>query len=151
MLIGYAKGARTFERHIDIDMHGIPVSNYWSFPHQIDIWFKAFQKAKEMCGGSGKVKRKPSEKKIKYLDGIVRGVYAKRDLPEGYVLVHEKIEDDVYLAIPLQKGQISCRELMSGEALLKPIEHDEPIMIDSIDSPYANNESLKKLIYSGGI
>ena len=30
-------------------------------------------------------------------------------------------DDDVYLAVPLQKGQISCRELMRGEVLLKAV------------------------------
>ena len=73
-----------------------------------------------MCGDSGAAERIPPEKEIQYLDGLVRGVYAKRDLPEGYVLTHEKIEEDVYLAVPLQKGQISCRELMSGRDAARP-------------------------------
>jgi N-acetylneuraminate synthase len=150
MMIAYAKGARTFERHIDIDVD-VPVSKYCSLPHQIDAWFKAYHKAKEMCGGSGQVKRVPGEKEIQYLDALVRGVYAKKDLPEGHTLTHEKIGEDVYLAIPLQKGQISCRELMSGELLLKPVAKDQPIMIDMIDSPYANNDNLKGIIYNRGI
>jgi N-acetylneuraminate synthase len=136
MLIAYAKGARTFERHIDIEMDGVPVSPYCSLPEQVDIWFKAFQKAKEMCGAPGTQKRMPPEREIKYLDALVRGVYAKRDLPEGYILNHDRINEDLYLAVPLQKGQISCRELMSGEILTRACNKDEPIMIDSIDSPY---------------
>ena len=117
MLIAYAKGARTFERHIDIERDGIPVSPYCSLPEQVDAWFKAFHKAKEMCGAPGTQKRMPPQKEIDYLDSLVRGVYAKRDLPEGHILTDE----DVYLAIPLQQGQISCRELMRGEVLLKPV------------------------------
>jgi len=53
--------------------------------------------------------------------------------------------------IPLQKGQISCRELMNGEVLFNPISKVQPIMIDDIDSPYAHNEELKKLIYNRGL
>lgn len=147
ILIAYAKGARTFERHVDIDGGQTAVSPYCSLPHQIDQWFKAFNKAKEMCGGPGIQKRIVPEKEKKYLDALVRGVYVKQDLPEGHVL-HD---DDVYLAIPLQKGQISCRELMRGEVLLKACTKDSAIMIDMIDSPYANHDELKKLIYNRGI
>jgi len=45
MLIAYAKGARTFERHVDIQTDGVTVSPYCSLPEQIDHWFKAFFKA----------------------------------------------------------------------------------------------------------
>jgi sialic acid synthase SpsE len=148
MLIAYAKGARTFERHIDIDGDGAKISPYCSLPEQIDAWFKAFNKAKEMCGAPGTYKRMPPAKEIAYLDSLVRGVYATRDLPEGHVLSGD---GDVYLAIPLQKGQISCRELMRGEVLLKPVKKDAPIMIDSIDSPYASVGSLTALIYNRGL
>lgn len=147
ILIAYAKGARTFERHIDINADDISVSKYCSLPDQVDSWFKAWKKAVEMCGAPGTRKRIPQQREIQYLDGLVRGVYARRDLPEGHALADE----DVYLAIPLQKGQISCRELMHGERLLAPVAADSPIKIDDIESPYANNENLKALIYKRGL
>ncbi len=59
MMIAYAKGARTFERHIDIEEDGIKPSPYCSTPQQVDMWFKAFHKAKEMCGAPGTQKRMP--------------------------------------------------------------------------------------------
>jgi N-acetylneuraminate synthase len=151
MLIAYAKGARTFERHIDIDDGTHPVSPYCSLPGQIDVWFKAFSKAKEMCGGSGESKRVPKDEEIRYLDGLLRGVYARRDLPEGHTLEHERINDDVYLAVPLLKGQLSCRELMSGEVFNHSVKADAPIMIDDIDSAYAHNDNLRKTIYNRGV
>ena len=147
VMIAYAKGARTFERHIDIDKDGIPVAPYCSLPHHADKWFKAFQKAKEMSGAPGTAKRIPPLSEIKYLDETVRGVYAKYDLPKG----HKISDSDLFLAIPLLKGQISCRELMSGEILIKECHKDKPIFIDMIDSPYAYNETLKKYIYDRGI
>lgn len=147
MLIAYAKGARTFERHIDIQTEGMTVSPYCSVPEQIDTWFKAFHRAKRMCGPPGTQKRLPPQKEIAYLDALVRGVYAKRDLPVG----HQLQDADVYLAIPLQQGQISCRELMRGEVILKPLQKDHPIMIDAIDSPYAKIPSLTELIYHRGL
>jgi N-acetylneuraminate synthase len=147
MLIAYAKGARTFERHIDIKTEGITVSPYCSLPEQTDTWFKAFHRAKRMCGAPGTQKRLPPQKEISYLDALVRGVYAKHDLPVGHVLQ----DADVYLAVPLQQGQISCRELMRGELIRKPVGKDQPIMIDAIDSPYANIPSLSEIIYHRGL
>jgi N-acetylneuraminate synthase len=100
-----------------------------------------------MCGTPGSQKRRPSEKEVRYLDGLVRGVYAKHDLPKG----HSIHDNDVYLAIPLQKGQLSCRELMRGEVLQCDVPADKPIMIDMIDSPYADSPDLKALIYQRGL
>jgi hypothetical protein len=40
---------------------------------------------------------------------------------------------------------------MSGEILLQNCDKDTAIMIDMIDSPYANNVQLKSIIYNRGI
>jgi len=120
-------------------------------PEQIDLWFKAYKRARLICGSSSNERKLPLKKEKDYLDNYIRGVYAKRDLPMGHVLTNESYINDIYLAIPLQKGQISCRELMSGEVLLKECKKDEPIMIDMIDSPYASNDELKKYIYNRGL
>ena len=151
MHIAYGKGARTFERHIDIEGGVTPVSSYCSQPHQIDRWFKAFKKAQEMCGGSSTERRFVPTKESSYLDALVRGVYAKRDLPSGYVIRHDNMNEDFYLAIPLQKGQLSCREMMNGERLTADVPQDQPLMIDAIDSPYSRVESLKQEIYKRGM
>lgn len=147
MMIAYAKGARTFERHIDIEADGIAVSPYCSLPSDLDRWIKAYQKAVAICGHSAQSKVVSPRKEVTYLDALVRGVYARWDLPKG----HKLTDEDVYLAIPLQKGQISCRELMRGEVLLTDIKKDSPIKIDDIDSPYSKNQDLKKSIYERGL
>ena len=145
--IAYAKGARTFERHIDIDWQGVPVSPYCTRPEQADTWFKAFKKAREMCGGAASQKRVPPEREVRYLDALVRGVYAKADLPAGHVLRDE----DVYLAVPLLKGQISCREFMRGATLKTPVCADKPLDFVAIDSPFAADSELARLIADRGL
>lgn len=151
MLVSYAKGARTWERHIDIEEEGIPVSPYCSLPHQVDAWFKAYHKAIEMCGGDPTTKRIPRHKEVSYLDALVRGVYAKRDLAPGYEIHHRNLNRDFYLAIPLLKGQLSCREILNGQQLINPVQADKPLMVDDIDSPYARNGALRDLIYERGL
>lgn len=151
MLISYGKGARTWERHIDIDFEGVDVSSYCSLPEQCDEWFKAFKKAREMCGGVSDRRRVISRKETEYLNALVRGAYARRDLQSGYVFSKEAFEKDFYLAIPLHKGQLSCREVMNGEKLLHPLKADERLTIDHIDGPYSENIALKNLILNRGL
>jgi len=148
--MAYAKGARTFERHIDINDDGFQVATYSSLPPQIDTWFKAWKKAKEMCGGSSTERRIPLDREVAYLDSYVRGVYAKHDLQKGQLLS----EEDIYLAIPLQKGQISSRELMLGRfghRLQADCKKDSPITIDELDTPYSESPELLKSIYDRGL
>ena len=145
--IAYAKGARTFERHIDIDHEGVPVSGYCTKPEQADVWFKAFKKAKEMCGDTGAAKREVPEKERRYLDALVRGVYARRDLPVGHCLT----DADVYHAVPLLKGQISTREFESGEVLTRSMMADAPVLLAAIDAPYVADRWLADLVADRGL
>ena len=147
MLIAYAKGARTFERHVDIDFEGAPVSPYCTLPHQADEWFKAWHKAREMCGRPGDVKRVPPEKEVRYLDQLVRGVYAKRDLPKGHVLTAE----DVFFAIPLLHGQISTREFVGGEQIRACLTRNDPILIRGLSCTYADDLAVQRTLESRGV
>ena len=147
IMMAYAKGARTFERHIDIDTPDHPITPYCSTPEQIAEWFRAFHKAKEMCGGSTAERRRLPSKETEYLDSLARGVYARRDLPAGHVLT----EEDYYLAVPLQKGQLSCRELITGDPLVAPVTQDEPITIELFDNPYSRPGFLHQVIAGRGL
>lgn len=148
IMIAYGKGARTFERHIDIDHEGVPVSPYCTKPEQADIWFKAFKKAQEMCGDTtAATKRVVPEKERRYLDALVRGVYAKRDLPVGHVLT----DADVYHAVPLLKGQISTREFSSGEVLLQPVAAHAPVQFAGLDADYVRDAKLAQLVADRGM
>lgn len=151
MLISYGKGARTWERHIDIEYEGVPVSSYCSRPEQCDQWYKSFHKAREMCGGVNDSRRVITRRETEYLDALVRGAYARIDLEPGYVFSKEKFEKDFYLAIPLHKGQLSCREVMNGEKLIQAIKANDRLTVDHIQGPYSQNAALKSLILNRGL
>lgn len=151
MLISYAKGARTWERHIDIDFDGVPVSNYCSLPHQADVWFKAFHKAQEMCGNSSESRRIVTKDEIKYLDALVRGVYAKRDLPSGYIVDSRTFAQDFQLAVPLRKGQLSTREVLNGLEITTGLAKGSPVTINDVSGPYSQNMELRALIENRGL
>jgi N-acetylneuraminate synthase len=151
MLISYAKGARTWERHVDINHNNVPVSPYCSLPEQIDIWFKSFNKAVEMSGGNSQFRRVIPKDEIKYLDALVRGIYLKRDLPEGHEINNENFGKDFQLAVPLLKGQLSTREIINGTRLIKSLKKDDPITINDIDGPLSQSEKLKQQILERGV
>lgn len=147
VMMAYAKGARTFERHVDIDADGIAVSPYCTLPHQADVWFKAFHKAVEMCGASGQTKRVPPEKEVTYLNELVRGVYLARDVPAGHILTCQ----DVFLAVPLLHGQISVREFVGGEILRHPLKKDEPLYLSDVKAEYSDDPALRRLAETRGV
>jgi len=135
MLISYAKGARTWERHIDIpypsNHEQKEVSPYCSLPHQIDEWFKAFNKAVSMCGTSLENRRVIDDKEINYLESLYRGLYLKQDLKKGSKI----FLNNIYSAIPYQKeiGHISSRDYFDGEFILnKNLKKDSPLTKDDI-------------------
>lgn len=151
MHLSYALGARTWERHVDIDHDGVPVSPYCSLPDQVDEWFKAFHKSIEMMGNSENARRIVSKDEIKYLDALVRGVYARRDLPAGYELSSDTFASDFKLAVPLRKGQLSTREILNGLKITKNVSANDPLTINDIDGPYSSQESLRNLILNRGL
>ena len=103
-----------------------------------------------MCGTSSQQRRKMLNREIEYLDSYVRGAYANRELIAGQILS----EDDFYLAIPLQKGQVSSRELMLGKfghKLLKNCDKDRPVTIDMLDTPYSSDEKMLEVFKKRGL
>jgi N-acetylneuraminate synthase len=151
MLISYAKGARTWERHIDIEYNGVDVSPYCSLPDQADVWFKAFHKAQEMSGGSSTQRRVISTEETKYLDALVRGIYAKKDIPAGFVIDNKVFDEYFKLAVPLRKGQLSTREIINGMHITNTISANAAITIDDVDGPYNSTKSLRDQILQRGV
>jgi N-acetylneuraminate synthase len=151
MHISYAKGARTWERHVDIEYQDVPVSPYCSRPEEVDEWFKAFHKVQEMCGGSSSQRRIVPQEETKYLDALVRGIYARRDLQAGYEIHSSKFNEDFKLAVPLLKGQLSTREIINGLKLTADLSENAPLTVNQVDGPYNSSPSLLAQIIDRGV
>ena len=64
---------------------------------------------------------------------------------------NKNLNKNFFLAIPLQKGQLSCRELLDGEILINGLKKGKPLKIEDIEGPYSKNKSLKDKITNRGI
>ncbi len=137
VMIAFAKGARTFERHIDIDFEGVPVSKYCSLPKQVDVWFKSFKKAKDFCGGSSQRERNIIAEESQYLDKLLRGVYLKKNISSNTNLTL----NDVFFAIPKLEGQMSCQEFNEGIIVKEEIGKNKPLLKTNIFST-TNNSNI---------
>ena len=151
MYLSYGLGARTWERHIDIDRDGIPVSPYCTLPEQAHIWFSAYRKAVEMYGSSDRIRRTVSKAETEYLNALVRGIYALRDLPAGYVIEKDSFGRDLYLAVPLQKGQLSTREIITGVTLIGDVVAHSPLRMVDVDPRHFQSSSMRQIIENRGL
>lgn len=131
-IAAYTKGARTFERHVDIDLGDKTVSKYCIVPEQADQWFKAHHAVVKMISGSSTEVRDKTEIEKGYLSSVNRGVYALRDLPKGYAFDHKGLGKDFYLAIPLQGGQIPSRDINTEMTLTKDVKKDSLIATSDV-------------------
>ena len=136
MLISYAKGARTWERHIDLPYKQTDfqqeISSYCSTPKQIEVWFKAYNKAIIMCGNSSSDRRIIDEKESNYLLSLYRGLYVARNLCKGTKLTVE----DLYSAVPYQKeiNQITSREFVNNDFTLnKDLNQYDPLTFEDVE------------------
>ncbi len=131
-MLAVAKGAVSFERHVDIEKDDYSVSKYCIIPETADRWFTAHKKANEMLGDKVESVRTMTDFEYNYLKTVNRGVYAKRDIPKGYKFSHKNLNEVFYLAIPLQDGQISASELNEELDVMKKIDKDSAILHTSV-------------------
>lgn len=119
--VACAKGARLFERHVGLETDRYRLNAYSSLPRQIRDWIGAYQETAAALGGEERAPAAPAE--IESLRSLMRGVYAKREIPSGTPIGR----DDVFFAMPLQQGQlvsgawffgmVADREYSAGQAL----------------------------------
>ncbi len=125
--LAVALGAQLFERHIGVETDKIKLNAYSSTPEQVDKWLEAHGRATVLCGPHS---RPPiSEVEQASLDGLRRGVYAKRPLKKGQVIS----SDSVYFAMPYIEGQLESGHWKEGYHVLQDITPDNPVMKEGVE------------------
>tara|TARA_B100002051_G_scaffold276771_2_gene327810 strand:- start:7330 stop:8421 length:1092 start_codon:yes stop_codon:yes gene_type:complete len=131
-IIAVAKGAVSFERHIDIQADEHVVQKYCIVPEEADEWFRSHHVAKAMCGNAADSVRTMTDIEAGYIKSVNRGAYALRDLEAGYEFTDEGLGTDYFLAIPLQEGQLASIDLDKKMTVKKPIKADQPLTKDTV-------------------
>jgi sialic acid synthase SpsE/quercetin dioxygenase-like cupin family protein len=138
--VAIAKGAEIFERHVGLPTETIVLNNYSMNPDECDSWVLEAHKAFAICGQNEKV---VTDSESESLLSLKRGVFAKTKINKG-----DKINlDDVFFAMPCQKGQLNSSEFGRVRASFianKNYEINEAIFEKSeVDTFY----KLRKIIH----
>lgn len=129
--MAYAKGARTFEKHVGIPTDKITLNAYSANPEQVDAWLSAWAVAKAAEGGDERIV--DEVERVSLLE-LQRGMYAKRRIEVGETITSA----DVYAAFPPVNGQWLNGDFISGVAATRIYEVNEPIMRPWFDKPEAD-------------
>ncbi len=107
MQLAVAKGAQLFEKHIGKPTEVIKLNAYSANMEQVSNWISQIKHAKKYLGKN--VLDYP-EDEIESLRSLERGVYLKKDIKKGEII----LSNDVFFAMPRQKGQMSSGEFFDG-------------------------------------
>jgi N-acetylneuraminate synthase len=136
--LAVALGAELFERHVGIPTDDTPLNAYSSTPEQIDTWIQAKQRAQTLCGPQ---ERPPaSEAEQSAIDGLKRGVYAKRKIRKGSVIDSEQI----FFAIPYVDGQLDSGNFKPGVISRRDVAVNAPVFADHVQFPASEDELVIK-------
>lgn len=103
--IAIAKGAKVFERHVNVKSDKYSINAYSSTPEQIEKWLQSAKETYTMCG-VGDTRHLSTEKEKSDLRRFRRGVFAKGDIQKGERLSKE----NVFYAFPCSDGQILAND-----------------------------------------
>ena len=126
VLVARAAGAEMFERHVGVVTEDIKLNAYSSTPAQVDAWIGAMRHADELLGNTARLAPVQAERDA--IDGLKRGIFAKRDLPAGTTVSR----DDVYFAFPYDETGLSSGEWAEGMVLDEALTTDEPLRYDAV-------------------
>ena len=137
--VAYAKGARTFERHVGVPTSKIKLNLYSSTPAQIEKWIESYKRAVSACG----VGRCTNAKEQKDLELLMRGVFAKRAIKKGETIS----ADDVFFAFPIRKNQLSSGVFKEGVVADKNYKKNAAISIKLVDQSVQDKHIIYQIVH----
>ena len=129
--LAVAKGAKIFEKHVNVKEEGFSINGYSSTDDQVDKWLAAAEHAFEICGSEDGTRYQPSETESASIKNLSRGVWAKEIIKKG-----EKITlDKIFLAMPTFEGQLTARDLSkySLYTAKEDIKPQEPVYKEKLN------------------
>jgi N-acetylneuraminate synthase len=121
--MAYAKGARTFEKHVGLPTDRITLNVYSADPGQVDAWLSAWAMAKAAEGGSMRI---VDDAERKALAELKRGVFARRAIVAGEPVQ----QDDVYFAFPYCEGGVTSGDFVPGRRAVADIPSDGAVVMN---------------------
>ena len=139
--IGYAMGARIFEKHIGINTENYTLNKYSCEPKHIIAWLKNLEHAVDICGDSKKRTANLKNEK-KQLANFKRGIYLKRNLSKGETLSLNNIS----FKFPSQNGQLFANDFSKFKEfkLNKNLKKNQKILLK--DVRVKNNKNILQKI-----
>jgi len=122
-----AFGAKLFERHVGVETDTVKLNAYSSTPEQVDKWLEAQGRAMVLCGPT--IRPPVSAVEQASLDGLRRGVFAKRPIKKG----HGLSRDSVYFAMPYIEGQLESGHWKDGYQALQEVLPNQPVMQEAVE------------------
>ena len=112
--LGFALGARLFERHVGIPYKGNPLNAYSSTPEQLSAWISEIERARIILGGE--CRKLAPKVEVDSINSLKRGVYAAKNLKRGENLTLE----NTYFAFPCSENQLSAFDWKGGIIITDP-------------------------------
>ena len=140
--IAKSLGAEMFERHIGIETSKNKLNAYSSTPEQTKKWMTAYKECLSLLGEPNR--ETITKEETKALNGLKRGVFAKRNIKMGDNITKE----DIYFAFPFRDGQISSGEFNNAVAL-ESISKNGPLSTKNIQLNVDEREKSISVIKHG--
>ena len=139
--MAYAKGARTYEKHVGVETPKIKLNAYSTNPKQTEAWVEAWERAKAAMGGIEKV-LDPKEQED--LESLMRGVFAKKPIKKGQKLK----SSDLYFAFPIEKGQLPSGRFFEGIVADRSYKKDEALRADIRKDGYSPTQTIYQAVHA---